>query len=57
MRNRNRQRSLLDWIGITDNCKGVGNRMKKAIGIIIAIIVGILTIVVSSGLEIRGLMG
>lgn len=31
--------------------------MKKAIGIIIAIIVGILAIVISSGLEIRGLMG
>lgn len=31
--------------------------MKKAIGIIIAIIIGILAIVISSGLEIRGLMG
>lgn len=31
--------------------------MKKAIGIIIAIIAGILTIVISCGLEIRGLMG
>lgn len=31
--------------------------MKKALGIIIAIIIGILTIVVSHGLEIQGLIG
>lgn len=31
--------------------------MKKAIGIIIALIVGILTIVISAGLERSGLMG
>lgn len=31
--------------------------MKKAFGIIIAIIIGILAIVISSGLEIQGLIG